>query len=370
MADFVIVGGGVYGCGVAWALAQQGAEVVLLEADTIAAGASGGLGKRGVRANGRDVRELPLMKMAYEIWPILHEILGADVGYERQGHLLLYERPQEFVSAEAQLWMQNQQGIPTHLVKRDELHNIEPHLSPHIFAALHCPKDGIADHTATTKAYAQAAVKLGAEIREGVAVTALERDGERVTAVQTNTGARIPIGKQLLLMCNTAVPGLVQQQLGLTLPIWKMLPQVMLTEKVEPMPLRHLIGHAHRVLAMKSHPTGQIMISGGWRGRWNEQGQPETQPDQVAGNFAEAVATYPLLAHTAVAEADATRPETICIDHIPIIGRLPAVDNLLVATGWSGHGWAIAPAVTQLLADWALSGEEPPLLRPFGYKRF
>ena len=29
-------------------------------------GASGGPGKRGVRANGRDVRELPLMRMAYE----------------------------------------------------------------------------------------------------------------------------------------------------------------------------------------------------------------------------------------------------------------------------------------------------------------
>ena len=59
--DFVIVGGGIYGCSVAWEIARRGGKVLLLEANTIAAGASGGQGKRGVRANGRDLRELPLL---------------------------------------------------------------------------------------------------------------------------------------------------------------------------------------------------------------------------------------------------------------------------------------------------------------------
>ena len=62
MADYIIVGGGIYGCTVAWQLAKRGADVLLLEANTIASGASGGLGERGVRANGRDLRELPLMR--------------------------------------------------------------------------------------------------------------------------------------------------------------------------------------------------------------------------------------------------------------------------------------------------------------------
>ncbi|HXH11738.1 MAG TPA: FAD-dependent oxidoreductase [Alphaproteobacteria bacterium] len=62
--DFVIVGGRVYGAGVAWELAKRGAEVLLLEAQQIASGASGGLGQRGVRANGRDLRELALMRLA------------------------------------------------------------------------------------------------------------------------------------------------------------------------------------------------------------------------------------------------------------------------------------------------------------------
>lgn len=61
--DFVI-GGGVYGAGVAWELARRGVEALLLEARQIACGASGGVGKQGVRANGRDLRELPLMRLA------------------------------------------------------------------------------------------------------------------------------------------------------------------------------------------------------------------------------------------------------------------------------------------------------------------
>ena len=92
MADYVIVGGGIYGCTVAWELAKRGEEALLLEAKAIASGASGGLGERGVRANGRDLRELPLMRLAYDIWPVLHEHIGGFTGYRRLGHLHLIER--------------------------------------------------------------------------------------------------------------------------------------------------------------------------------------------------------------------------------------------------------------------------------------
>jgi sarcosine oxidase subunit beta len=76
------------------------------------------------------------------------------------------------------------------------------------------------------------------------------------------------------------------------------------------------------------------------------------------------------LAGFGVQEATADRWETESIDNIPIIDRLPGAANMLVGTGWSGHGWAISPAITQLLAEWALSGQTPELLRPFHYGRF
>jgi sarcosine oxidase subunit beta len=285
---------------------------------------------------------------------------------------LLIERPQDVAPAKAQLWLQNAQGITSRWIEYDELHEMEPALSEQVQTAVFCPHDGIADHTATTRGLAAAAQKLGAVVREQTAVASLEQQNGRITAVTTRHGERIPVGKSLLLLSNHHVAPCLSQHFGVTLPLWPMLPQVMFTEKLDPMPIRHLIGHAHRTLAMKNHPSGQIMISGGWRGKWNEQlGRGETQPDQVAGNLAEAVAVYPTLAGTTVAEADASRRETISVDGIPIIDQIPGIENGFFGAGWSGHGWAIAPTSNQLLAEWVWSGaEKTGLLRPFSYQRF
>jgi sarcosine oxidase, subunit beta len=70
-ADDVIVGTGVHGAAVAWELARRGRDVLVLDAHGVASGGSGGPGERGVRANGRDARELPLAQRATELWPAL-----------------------------------------------------------------------------------------------------------------------------------------------------------------------------------------------------------------------------------------------------------------------------------------------------------
>ncbi|MDP6886915.1 MAG: FAD-dependent oxidoreductase, partial [SAR324 cluster bacterium] len=113
MSENLVIGGGVFGTGIALEIAKSGRDVRLLEKQKIASGASGGPGRRGVRANGRDVRELPLMKMAYDIWPEFHKDLDADPFFERTGNLLLIEREQDLKSAQARVWLQRQQGIPT-----------------------------------------------------------------------------------------------------------------------------------------------------------------------------------------------------------------------------------------------------------------
>ncbi len=369
--DFVIVGGGVYGAGVAWELAKRGADVLLVEAQQVASGASGGLGKRGVRANGRDLRELPLMCLAYALWPLLEEQIGAPTGYERVGHLQLIEQERDYHGASAQAWAQQQQGIPTQVMTGLALREMEPELGERVIAALYCPKDGVADHTATTRGLAQAAQRLGAVIREQARVVSLERQGDRITGVITDQQERIAVTRVLLLLSNTFVPEVLHAQFDLALPVWRVLPQVVLVEPRAFVSVRPLIGHAHRRLAMKSTPDGRVMISGGWRGRWNPAtGRGDAQEDQVHGNVAEAVAVYPSLEGAHLVEAAADRPESQTVDGIPIIDQVPGITNLVFATGWSGHGWAIAPAVCQLLAAWAYTGQSPPLLRPFAYRRF
>jgi sarcosine oxidase subunit beta len=136
-------------------------------------------------------------------------------------------------------------------------------------------------------------------------------------------------------------------------------------------PFRHLTGHISRTVSLKREGRDRVMISGGWRGRWDAAtGEGATLPEAVAGNLAEAVRVYPELEGVGIDIADAGHQESMCIDGLPIIDTVPGVANLWYATGWCGHGWAIAPVICELIANWAARGRCPSALRPFSNRRF
>lgn len=369
MAGNVIIGGGVYGTGVAWELATRGAQAHLLEAQRIGAGASSGPGRRGVRANGRDPREIPLIRHARKLWPALHERLGVAPLFEPTGHLLLIEREADLAAAESRAALQSRMGIASQLLREDRVRDCEPAVGPQVRAAILCPGDGVADHTATTRAYAAAAAAAGAVIEEDAPTARLLLKNGRASAVETAAGALISIDANLFILANGGVRGLVAGCLDL--PVWNSAPQVLLSAPRERVPLRHLIGHAHRTLALKAEPGRRVMISGGRLGRWDEGRQAgQVLEREVAANLADAAAVYPSLRGIEIDVADAGHLESESIDGVPIIDRLPGLANAYYATGWCGHGWALAPAVVKLLVDWALEGRRPRELAPFAYGRF
>jgi len=373
--EYLVIGGGIYGTGTAWELATQDKDVVLLEADEIAGGASGGLGKRGVRANGRDPRELPLISIAYDLWPALSEEIGYDTGYKRTGHLLVYEKKTGgihggFESADARRQVQSEFGVPTELLSAESVRGMEPHASDDVVGALYCPDDGVVDHTSATLGLARAARDHGATIHENSPVTGFERAGDQVTSVVT-TNDTFEVEEAVLLLSNTHVPELLESELGIRLPVWTMFPQVIATEPMAEVPVNHLIGHDHRRLALKEIPDDRVMISGGWRGELDETtGEGVTVPERVRGNVDDAQSLYPALKDVAVERADASRRESVTVDRVPIIDTFSTATNVIAATGWSGHGFAISLAINQLVAQWAMENTRPDLLAPFSADRF
>jgi sarcosine oxidase subunit beta len=226
-------------------------------------------------------------------------------------------------------------------------------------------------------------------------VIRLVADAARVRAVVTSEEDRIEVDSAVVVLANQGVAELVATlgaRLGgtreqrdraaggterrlaspgpaslATFPVW---PQVLVTQPLARAVVHHLIGHSHRRLALKSLPDGSLMITGGWLGVWNsERGVGEPVAEAVAGNLAEAIAVFPCLAGTDVRWAVADRLESVSSDLVPIIDAVPGVTNCLFATGWSGHGWAIAPAVTELMATWLLEGDRPATLAPFALSR-
>ncbi len=368
-AECVIVGGGVYGCAIAFEMGARGRKVLLLEAETLASGASGGIGKRGVRANGRDLRELPAMQRAYSMWPDLAMRLEGDTGYDRIGQLTLYEREHDTGNAEVRSDVQSAFGIPTDHLSGEDLRRLEPGLSERVLGATHCPLDGVADHGSTTQAYAEAARRLGARVMEGARVEHLgARDG-RVESLTLTDGSTVGVDGEVVLASNGGVSDLLGA-FAPALPCWTVLPQVVMSTPLPAPPFHTLIGHFHRPLALKMI-ANQVMMSGGWRGRWNDaRGGGETTPESVRGNVAQAEAVFPSLKGLEVDSSFADRRETCCVDGVPIIDRAPGAANLFFMTGWTGHGFALAPALAEAVADWCVGHNRPPLLEPFRLDRF
>lgn len=371
--DVVIVGGGVYGMATAYHLARLGAEsVAVLERAAPAGGASGGLGQRGVRSNRRDLREIPLMREANEVWPTLDQELGAQTGYARTGGTYLIDGPaasgfKGIDAADTHARVQTAMGIPTELWTQDRVRSEYPGISDAVQGAAYVPTDGVSSHEATTLAYAAAATRLGVHLSDNTAVTSLATSADgRVTGVVTQDGQTIEAGREVLLTANGDTRRLVADATGSAVPTWTIYPQASrLRSNVKPR-IPMLTGHETRPLSVKML-GGDIMLSGGWRGRPTPQGV-ELDAERLHGNIAALQAVFPYLTELKVLDADVSRAESASVDQIPIIGRY--APNLFVATGWSGHGWAIAPVVSRLIAESMLGDTDSPLLTPFSPSRF
>jgi sarcosine oxidase subunit beta len=372
--EYVVVGGGAMGTATAWNLARRGAEVVLLEADELASGASGGPGRRGVRAGGRDLRELPLARRALELWPELDSALGAPTGYRRNGLLNLYDVEVAGVSGwqslPARAQAQEAAGIRCSIVDRGQLEEMQPGLAEDIRFALFTPDDGTADHSATTRAFAKAAGELGARVLEHTAVTELVPHPDGSITLHLAEGESLRAARGVIITANRSTPRILTDSFGLSLPLWEKATQVTFVAPPPGFSLNHQIGHTRRSLSAKMTDEGQVMLSGGRPGGWdpvNGVGRPD--PDVLRASLADVAATIPALADAEVLAVDNSRADTSTIDLIPVIDTVPGHDRVFVGTGWSGHGFALTPAVGEALAAWGLDGERPDTLRPFTFDR-
>ncbi|MBX6341197.1 MAG: FAD-binding oxidoreductase, partial [Thermomicrobiaceae bacterium] len=62
--------------------------------------------------------------------------------------------------------------------------------------------------------------------------------------------------------------------------------------------------------------------------------------------------------------------EAVAADEVPILGPAPGIEGLTLACGFTGHGFALAPAVGELMAETILGGRVPPLVEPLTLARF
>jgi sarcosine oxidase subunit beta len=370
MPDVIIIGGGISGAAAAWELAREGHSVTLLEARALAAMASGWtLG--GVRQSGRHPAELPLARAAVDIWAGLAEALGADVGYRRGGNLRLARDNAEAGAIRALVDRQRAQGLDLAFLDGPaEVRAVAPALSERIVAASYCPSDGHADPVASVAAFAGAARRHGAVIREGIRVTGLIRQGGRMTGVETAQG---PLhADRVVLAAGVHAPELLAP-LGLVLPLELRLVSVLQTVPLPPM-LDQVLGVANADCAARQEIGGRLRVTTGI-GPWQrplEGWRAEDLHPSAADVALLGVRIAGILPAFRAAPLARLWGGLIDLtpDGLPVLDAPPETPGLVIAAGFSGHGFCLGPVTGRIVADLVLGRQERHPIAPFRLARF
>jgi methylglutamate dehydrogenase subunit A len=183
----VVVGAGVNGLSVAWALAERGADVVVLDKGRAGGGASGIAGGI-VRNFYRSESIAELVRMSVEMFEEEPEAYGfRQVGYlaavpaAQVGDLVAIRAQHERVGYESELVT----GLDE---CREYLTWTWPDWEAPVEALLHERRSGWADAMQTVRRLAERARAAGVEIREGEEAVGFDHDGTAVRAVLTGAG--------------------------------------------------------------------------------------------------------------------------------------------------------------------------------------
>ena len=373
--DTLVIGGGVAGCCLAYWLARDGIEAMVVERDEVnlqASGANAGtlhvqllsfdFGHNAPPEGNRAVDTLPLGPASVALWQEIERDTGQDLEIKISGGLMLAESDRDVEFLKAKIAVERSRGIAAELLGANELRALEPAIGDVAIAAEWCPGEGKINPHRGTHAVMARAQALGARFRRGSDVRAIERDGAlwRIATSRGEIRARRVV--------NAAGPWAaeVAAMVGVALPVRAAPLQMIVTEPAPPT-LTRLIAHAARHLTLKQAASGAFLIGGGWTAGLDErQKLSRALRSSVEGNLWIASRAVPALAHLHAIRIWAGM--NVNIDRAPILGEAPGRPGFFNCV--SSNGYTLAPVLSRLTVE-LLSGRQTSLpVAPFLLDRF
>jgi D-amino-acid dehydrogenase len=295
----------------------------------------------------------------------LHDELARDGGerwlYRRDGVVQAYEERATMEEAEKDAETQRVMGVRADVLSPADVRARFPGLRGELAGALFFPDDGHMDPALFTRAVADKAAAAGAEVRRGVEAIALEPAGAGAVKVVTTRGDFI--ADQVVLAAGAWTPALTKG-LGLALPIEPAKGYSVDVARPADFPeLPLYLGDAHCILT----PLGDALRLGstlelsGW--------DMTIRRARVAGlrRAAQRVMGIP---DDAPVRQIWRGPRPVTPDGLPVVGRVPRRERVILATGHCMLGLSLAPVTGKLVAE--LAGGRPPSvdLDPLSPDRF
>jgi glycine/D-amino acid oxidase-like deaminating enzyme len=409
-ADVVVIGGGIVGVFAAYYLARRGVRVALVEKGRIAAEQSS-RNWGWCRQQNRDARELPIAMESLALWERVAGEIGEDVGFRRSG--LLYLSDDE---AEIETWARwrdhaRRFGLTTQVLGANEATAYGKATNRPWKGGVFSPSDGIADPARAGPIVARSILAAGGSVHQMCAARGLETQGGRVSGVITEAGT---IRTGMVVVAAGAWASAFCRQLGIRFPqasvrasilavgsVGQGLPAALHTAavsvtrrgdggytlaisgraRVDPTPQK--VRFAREFVPMFARRWRSLAPGGleGWRAgfetldRWSSDApspmervrtlDPPPDRRQIRETHRRACRLLPALQGAPVTAAWAGYIDSTP-DGIPAIGEVQSLPGLILAAGFSGHGFGIGPGAGHLVAD-LITGARP-LVDPVPYR--
>lgn len=357
-ADVVIVGGGVSGCALAYYLAKAGVDVVVVEREFIAAGATGCCAG-GIRQQfgAERTKWIKLTRETVKIFETLDEELNCDTEFTQKGYLLPIVNEEEVHGYKENLRIQRSLGVHAELLDSDEVKEHEPLLDVEgvgIIGATFCQQDGTANPFKVTYCYAGEAKKLGASIYTYTEVQDIETlsDGE-ITKVKTSRG---DIRTNIVVNAAGGHSRDVAKMVGVQLPNLALSEEQMASEALKPT-LKTLTFARYTSPSSPGifiHQTRSGEIIGPGRMRLGHS--KSTSLSFLREQTRKLVKYFPDLRHVNVLRTWAGIHD-YTPDGYPILGPTDGIETFIQFNGLSGLGFMIAPICGKLLSEVIVKGK-------------
>jgi len=368
-ADVVVVGGGVNGASITYALASRGVKVVLVEKGALASGASG-RSSALVRMHYTNEWDSRLAWASFPVFKDWTELMGGPAVFTHTGFVNVVG-PQYADNLRRNVEMLKGIGVNTIAITAAELKELQPFANVEdIGAAAYEPDSGYANPAETVEGFRRRATELGARVLQWTAVTRVIRQESRVIGVETSAG-RIDAGS--VIVAAGAWSRRLCTEFGLDLPARPKAIDTVAVSRPPELAKGHMV-FIDNVQGNYFRPEGGgLTLVGVPCQEWDID--PDTLGTGLSPQAADTGAQ--LLMHRVPAMERATLArgyrafDGYSADRHAILGRVDGIDGLYLATAFSGSGFKISPAVGLCMAELVLDGRAKTVdIEPFSLRRF
>ncbi len=373
-----VIGGGIVGTSVLYWLAKLGwTDTVLLERRELTSGSTW-------HAAGNTTYFGPYPKMtalfagSIRTYLQAQEETGQSVGFHETGSLRLAATKRELELFHVYAPRYEALGIPFHIRSPEEVAALHPFIDVGaIHGAAHTPTDGHVDPTGATTALAQAARQLGASIERHTPVGAISKTGN-TWVLETAHGV---VTADHVVVATSFWAREMLQPLGLNLPIYPTQHHEIITESLAEIAAldKELPCMRDSWVSCNLRQEQDGLLVGIYEKEpefWALDGIPldfkeELLPpnlDPLMPHLERLMERMPLFAKAGIKVAN-NGPMCLTPDGLPLIGPLPSMEGLWLATGFN-VGIGTGGGSAEILANWMVTGRPPKGLDAIHADRF